>query len=224
VVLPYAHPGARNVSVTEQKILPELARTVAKEDKLIMDMGFSYKAALVAATYTENGKEFEEKFVTVIMNLGQAGAGMWKNRYTWSVRAPRGQLESYEPIFAAIGNSLTLNMQWVIGEIKGQLERAGIMNKTMAEINRIGQEITSHRQKTNELIQHESYLTLTGQEEYVNPYTNEVEMGSNQWNHRWSSNSDFVIYTDDPNFNPNDIPALSHFEYKRSPVVDRSIK
>jgi hypothetical protein len=29
------------------------------------------------------------------------------------------------------------------------------------------------------------FLTLTEQEEYVNPYTNEVEVGSNQWKYRW---------------------------------------
>ena len=40
------------------------------------------------------------------------------------------------------------------------------------------------------------YLTLTEQEEYVNPYTNEVEVGTNQWQHRWINESGDVIYTD----------------------------
>lgn len=65
------------------------------------------------------------------------------------------------------------------------------------------------------------YLNLMGQEEYVNPYTNEVEIGTNQWNHRWSSNSDFVIYSDDPDFDPNRIPELNHYEFKWSPVKKR---
>jgi hypothetical protein len=146
---------------------------------------------------------------------------MWKNRYTFSVRAPLGKLKEYEPVFSAIGNSLTLNKQWLAGEIKGQLERAGIYNKTMAEINRISEEINQHRQHNNEVIQNDMYLNLTGQEEYVNPFTNEVETGTNEWNHRWSSNSDFVIYSDDPNFDPNRVPELNHFEFKMSPVKKR---
>lgn len=221
VVLPYAHPAATGVSVTESKKLPELAQAIQNEDNLLINMGFTYDAALVAVSYTENGTGYEEKFVSAIMNLGQAGAGMWKNRYTFSFRAPKGKLQNYEPIFAAIGNSLTLNQQWLAGEIKGQLERAGIYNRTISEINRISSEINQHRRQNNEVIQHDMYLNLTGQEDYVNPFTNDVETGTNQWNHRWASNSDFVIYTDDPNFDPNRVPELSHFEFKRSPVKKR---
>ena len=91
----------------------------------------------------------------------------------------------------------------------------------MAEINRISNEINQHRQQNNAEIQNDMFLNLTGQEAYVNPYTNEVETGTNQWNHRWLSNSDVVIYSDDPNFDPNRIQDLSHFEFKRSPVKIR---
>ena len=221
VVLPYAHPQISNVFITETKKLPELAQAIQKEDNLMINMGFTYEAALVAVSYAEKGTEYEEKFISAIMNLGQAGAGMWKNRYTFSFRAPKGQLQNYETIFSAIGNSLTLNKQWLAGEIKGQMERNRIYNKTVAEVNRISNEINQHRQYNNEVIQHEMYLNLTGQEEYVNPFTNEIETGTNEWDHRWSNNSDFVIYSDDPNFDPNRIPELNHFEYKRSPVKKR---
>ena len=224
VVLPYAHPGATQAKITSQKDLPELARAVRQEDNMVIEMGFSYAASVTTVEYVEKGTTYEEKFVVAIMNLGQAGAGMWKNRYTYSIRAPKGELKEFEPLFAAIGNSVTLNRQWVIGEVRGQMTRAGIMNATLEEINRIGQEITNHRQKTNEIIQNDMYLNLTGQEEYVNPYTNEIELGTNLWDHRWSSNSDFVIYSDDPNFDPNRISELNHFEYKKSPVHKRTIK
>ena len=218
IVIPYAHPGAKNVLVTSRKNLPELAAAVEKEDNLLADLGFIYTASVVTVTYSEGSRIFEEKLVAVIMDLGSAGAGMWKNRYTFSFRAPKGQLQKYEPIFSAIGNSLTINHQWLAGEIKGQLERAGIYNKTMAEITRIENEITRNRQQNNASIQHEMYLNLTGQEEYVNPFTNEIETGTNEWNHRWSGSNNMVIYTDDPNFDPNRVPELNHFEFKRSPV------
>lgn len=224
VVLPYAHPAAAQAKIISQKELPALTRAIKQEDNLVVEMGFTYAASITHIEYTEKGRSYEEKIVVGIMNLGQAGAGMWKNRYTWSVRAPKGQLEKYEPLFAAIGNSVTLNPQWIAGEIKGQMTRSGIMNATMQEINRIGREITNHRQRTNEIIQNDMYLNLTGQEEYVNPYTKEIELGTNLWDHRWSSDSDFVIYSDDPNFDPNQIPELSHFEYKKSPVKKRTVK
>jgi hypothetical protein len=221
VVFPYAHGSASGVVVRDQRSLPELAKAVATEDKSIIDLGFTYTAAMMHIEYTEEGVAYEEKIVAAITNLGQAGAGMWKNRYTFSIRAPKGKLQEYEPTFSAIGNSVTINNTWLASEIKGQMERSGILNRTMAEINRIGQEISNHRNKINSSIQNDMYLTLTGQEEYVNPYTGETEIGTNRWNHRWSSNSDFVIYSDDPNFNPNKVPELNHFEFRKSPVKAR---
>ena len=186
-------------------------------------MGFRYDAAVVAVEYKERGRAYEEKLVTVIMDLGQAGAGMWKNRYTFSIRAPKGELKEYEPVFEAIGRSTKINMEWLIGEVKGQLVRAGIMDKTLKEIQQISEEIASHREQTNAIIQNDMYLSLTGQEEFVNPYTKEIELGTNEWDHRWSSNGDFVIYTDDPNFDPNRIPELNHFEFRKSPVNRRRV-
>jgi hypothetical protein len=221
IVIPYAHPGAKNVLVTNRKNLPELATAVKREDNLITDLGFTYTASMVEVTYSEGSRIFEEKLMAVIMDLGNAGAGMWKNRYTFSFRSPKGELKTYEPLFSAIGNSLTINQRWLAGEIKGQLERAGIYKKTMDEINRISNEINQNRQKNNAIIQNDMYLNLTGQEEYVNPFTNETETGTNQWNHRWSGSNDFVIYTDDPNFDPNRVPELNHFEFKRSDVKKR---
>ncbi len=138
IAFPYARPKATDFKIIEQKELPELARAAQKEDRLIIDMGFTYDAAIVTAEYRQNGKQYEEKFVAVIMNLGQAGAGMWKNRYTFSIRAPKGELKAYEPLFEAIGRSTTINRQWLVAEVKAQFQRAGIMDKTLKEIQRIG--------------------------------------------------------------------------------------
>ena len=46
------------------------------------------------------------------------------------------------------------------------------------------------------------FLNLTNQEEYINPYTKEVETGSNQWRHRWINESGDVIYTNDGFYDP----------------------
>ncbi len=94
-------------------------------------------------------------------------------------------------------------MQWLTGEIKGQLTRANIMQEILKQIRDIDKAIVEHRQKTNAEIHNDMFLTLTGQEEYVNPFTNKIETGSNQWKHRWTYDDGDVIYTDLENYNPN---------------------
>ncbi len=225
VVIPYARPKATGIKIVKQKKLPELATAVRNEVKLLFDMGFKYDAAMISVTYSEKGRQYEENFITAIMDMGPLAAGMWKNRFTVSVRAPKGELKSVEPLFANIGKSLKMNTDWITKEIKGQSKRAGIALKTTQEIIRIGREITEHRQKTNEIIQNDMYLTLTGQEEYENPYTGEIETGAGLHETRWvREDGDEVIYSDDINFNPNEVEELNHYEYKKSKVHIREVK
>jgi hypothetical protein len=65
------------------------------------------------------------------------------------------------------------------------------------------------------------YLTLTGQEDYTNPFTGETERGSNEWNFRWENPSGDVIYTDNQNYSPNDDVNLVTKGYKRSEIRKR---
>ena len=65
------------------------------------------------------------------------------------------------------------------------------------------------------------YLTLTDQEEYVNPYTNEIEIGTNQWQYRWVSESGDVIYTDSEEYDPNIDINLNRSDFKRSRIRER---
>lgn len=84
--------------------------------------------------------------------------------------------------------------------------------------NRIDQEIQHGHMKTNSEINHEMYLNLTSQEDYVNPFTNEIDRGSNQWNYRWLNEQGNIVYTDDINYNPNSDPTLQIQGYKLSKV------
>ena len=59
------------------------------------------------------------------------------------------------------------------------MERAGIVIKTLQELQELDRQITEHKQKTTAEIHNDMFLTLTDQEEYINPYTNEVDVGSN---------------------------------------------
>ena len=65
------------------------------------------------------------------------------------------------------------------------------------------------------------FLTLTGQEEYINPLTGRVEIGSNEWPYRWVNPAGEQVYTDDSYYDPNHDPNATRSDFKRSPVRPR---
>jgi hypothetical protein len=72
-----------------------------------------------------------------------------------------------------------------------------------------------------------SYLTaggnlfLTGQDEYVNPYTKEVERDTDEYKYRWTNFSGDKIYSNERDFDPNRIREISNVEWKLTPVRER---
>jgi hypothetical protein len=222
LVFPYLHPGVSGVQIVEQRSLPQLAQKYQQRVRsAIPQMTFSYDAAVFTATYRENNITFKEKMFAVIENWGQLGAGMWGNKETFFIRAPVDEFDHWEAVISIMQNSVIVNSQWLMGEIQGQLKRAGIVIETQQELQRIEREIVSHRQKTMAEIHNDMFLTLTDQEEYVNPYTNQVEVGSNQWKHRWINESGDVIYTDQEDYNPNGDINLNRYDFKKTPVRKR---
>jgi len=222
VAFPYAHPQAGGVNIVEQRSLPETARKYRERvQAAIPGATFSYDAAIMTVGYSEGSRHYEEKMVTLIEDWGQLGAGMWGNKETFLVRTPKGEFRKWEPVISVIQNSVKINPQWIAGEIRGQAERGQIAINTQKEIERIGREITEHRQVTNSEIHNDMFLTLTDQEEYVNPYTNEVEVGSNQWKFRWVNESEEVIYTDSEEYDPNTDVELNRSDFERTPIRKR---
>ena len=224
VIFPKYHGQARNVQVIETRQIPKLANAYHEGAYKILGSlaaSFHYDAALLWVSYAERDVRFKELMVTVIEGMGSAGAGMWTNKLTFFMRAPAAEYVRWEPIFAVINQSLRMNPTWVAGEIKGQMIRNKILDKTQKEIQRIGREITEHRYRTNAEIQNDMFLTLMGQEEYVNPYTKEIEIGTDKWKHRWVNESGDVIYTDKEEYNPNVDVNLKRSDYKRTPIRKR---
>ncbi|MCW8848870.1 MAG: hypothetical protein OQJ81_02745 [Melioribacteraceae bacterium] len=222
IAFPYAHPRASNLIIREFKKLDDIARNYGQRVKQVMPYStMSYDAAIVKLEYLENGKPFEEWMISIIENWGQLGAGMWGNKETFLIRAGVGEMKKWEPIFSVIQKSVKINLQWLLGELKGQITRSEIALNTQKEIEKIGREINTHRQKTNSEIHNDMFLTLTEQEEYVNPYTNEIEVGTNQWKYRWVNESGDVIYTENEDYDPNTDIQLNRSDYKRSKVRER---
>ena len=222
IAFPYAHPAAVNVRILSQKKLLQLAQHHLYMARIIQPMiDFSYDAAVANYTYTENGQQYEERMLAVVENWGQAGAGLWGNKETFLIRAPQGQLKRWEPILQEIRTSVIVNQHWLSEEIRGQLTRGGMMNRTMQEMQRIEREIVSHRQQVNAEINHDFFLTLTNREEYVNPFTNQVETGTNQWRFRWENEQGDIIYTNQESYDPNSDVRLHVSGFKRTPIRPR---
>ncbi len=225
VGFPNLHPQATNVTVVENKRLDDVATNYQQRvHAYVPQMTFSYDAALLTVTYTENGVNYKEILFTVIENWGQMGAGMWGNKESFYLRTPVDEFDKWQPVFSLMQESVQLNVQWVAGEVQGQIKRGEIAAKTQAEINRIAKEISDHRTQTNAEIHNDMYLNLTDQEDYVNPYTNEIETGSNQWAHRWQNESGDIIYTNSEDYDPNTDINLNHSDFKRSQIRERRPK
>jgi len=220
VVFPYAHPGLSSPEILEKKAAPEIAKKIQYDDRFI-PLQMQYDGGISTVKYVEHGTIYKEMLLAVVQDFGQAGAGLWKNRSTLCFRAPENEFETWIPVFMTVIGSVQMNMQWVIGEFQGQVQRNQIQQETLDQIRKLDNEIVENQRKTNAQINHDMFLNLTGQEEYVNPYTKQTETGSNEWNYRWVNSNNELIYTNDMNYNPNTDQTVNQTEYKLSPVKKR---
>jgi len=222
VAFPYAHPNAMNVIIKSQKDLPGLANAYLDYSRKLSPMlTMSYSAAVVQFEYTENGRQYEEIQVIVLEDWGSLGAGLWGNKNAILVRAPKGTLAEWAPVLETIQRSVKIDINWLIREMKGQQERLATYTKVQQNIQEIDREIVTHQQNINHEIHNDMYLNLTDQEEYVNPYTGETEVGTNQWDYRWENDLGEIIYTDMQDYNPNMDVNMNVSGFKRSKVRPR---
>jgi len=215
-VAPFLHPEMK-VSMIESRLLPEIEKLCHEMD-VAKQLQSKYSAAVADFSYSENGILFRERAFCIIQDLGPYTAGMWKNRSTVVIRAPEAVFDAWEPLFREIGASVELNPKWISEELRGQMQRGSTLIKTMQDINRIGQEIQKGHAETNTRINHQAYLHLTDQEDYINPHTHEVERGTNQWDHRWVDDLGNVIYTNNEEYNPNYDLELQMQGFKKSQI------
>jgi len=217
-----SHPQATGMQLLDSRPLPALARGRTEFMSQLADgVGIQCDAASVAIQYVEGGVCYVEKGLTVIENWGSAAAGMWANRWTITARAPAAAGTSWDPVLGIILSSFRFNSPWLVEEIKGQAYRSGVALKTQADIQRIEQEIVEHRSRTNAEINNDMFLTIMGQEEYVNPHTGEIEVGTNAYPYRWEDASGGVVYSTLPSYDPNFDPHSTRSDYRRSQVRPR---
>jgi hypothetical protein len=226
LLVPQLRPAARGVRIEEQRDLPDLAGLF---DQALARMGLGQynirnSAGLVSLVYQEGGRTFREKIVAVIEDMGQFAGGMWSNKLTITARAPVEEFEAWAPVLWLMANSSVVDLQWVVKELQGQIKRGEFVIEVQREVQEIGRAIVEHRQKTNAEIMNDMHLNLTGQEEYVNPFTNAVEVGTNQYHHRWVNEQGDVLYTDQETYDPNSDPAMHATNFRRSVARPRTVQ
>jgi hypothetical protein len=225
LLFPRLRPQAQDVRVVEVQQRPDVVATMRAGDKArsLVAAGARYHVDAVAVTfaYAEGGTRYREVIFVALEGYQVAESLVWSNGLTVAARAPEGEFAGYQRVARVVVNSFALNPRWWAAEAAGQRHRAGVVKATQDDLARVDQEIQEHRQKTQAQIQDQQYLTLTGQERWVNPHTGRAELGSNEWKHRWQDSSGQVIYTDDEGWDPNADPDLRVSGFKRSPVRAR---
>jgi hypothetical protein len=181
-----------------------------------------FSAGAEVVTYRESGARFKEGLFTVLVDF-RGGAALWANDHTLVMRAPEEEANTWKPVFEIIMDSVRFNPQWLAEEMRGQDTRARTVLETLRDIQRIDREIADHRARTNAEIQKDQYLTLTGQEEFVNPFTGEVERDTSAFKYRWVTQGGEYVYTNFEDYDPNHDPKEHRSGWKRTPVRERRI-
>jgi hypothetical protein len=222
MLFPALHPGARGTQVQSVQPRPDAVAGLEQLPvaRTMRSQGAYYvaDAALAVVLYEEGGVRYKEALFVAVEGYNYMGAAMWSNPVTVAARAPEAEYAAWDPVAKVVYNSFTLNPVWLQAEMQGQADRSRIAADTLRDIARIDAEIAKNRSETMSKINDQEYLTLTGQQRYVNPHTGRQELGSNEWKYRWVNAAGDPIYTNDQGWDPNTDPALHLSGYKRSPV------
>jgi hypothetical protein len=219
VVFPREHPRARDLEIVERQPLPELVQAYERVAPSMPGLGtYRYDAIALTVRYSEDSTGYREKLMTLIEDSGDLGVGMWSNKETTIVRAPDAEFDRLKSLFAAIQGSIAPDPAWLAGERMGAARRARMALDTQRYIQDVDRQIVDHRRRTNAEIAHRLWLNMSGQEDYINPHTGEIEYGSDRWKHRWQCGNGDVIYSDDPNYDPAWDPQAKRKDFKRSPA------
>jgi hypothetical protein len=219
-LLNQTRPGIGDVRIVRREPLPKLAdlfrRLSAPMNNSLARVGIrppSYHAGFLIVEYSENGRRFKELLYTVLIDA-RASMAVWANDMTTMMRAPVDEADRWKPVLDIVANSVQLDSRWIAGELRGQGERADIAKKLVNDLAKIDREIAAHRTRTQQEIQTDQYLTITGQNDYTNPYTGKVERDTGEWSRRWVNSSGEYIYSNDTSYDPNADPNNPRHDYR----------
>jgi hypothetical protein len=200
LVLPQLRPDAANVQVLRVEPMPEVVTAYQRQAAI---PGIRHDAAHVTVSYIQANITYKEQLSCVIENLGQVGSGMWQNRQTVCARAPFDEFAAWEKVGAMIYGSVRFDQQWLARAAQATQQRTANAQATQRYIQEIDRQIVEHRQNTNAEIRHGGYLLVTGQEDYINPYSGETEIRPDGWKHHWQNSAGEVVVSNTGDYDPN---------------------
>lgn len=220
-------PQATGIQVAQRVDLPELvqicdylARGVNQQVAMLGKPPMKFTAGALVVDYTEGGTPYREAISTALTDW-RATAAIWNNQFSFMMRAPREEADRWKPVLDIVRQSIQINQEWLARYVEASGERGATVAETLRYLARLDQEIFERRSKTRSDIQHENYLLLTGQEEFVNPFTKEIERDTSDYKNRWTTASGHRFYAESELFDPNRDPEFSKLEWKRTPVRPR---
>ena len=236
IVFPQSHPLAAGAEIIEQRSLPQFVQNYQRRmAPLQIPSWFTYGGGSVTFRYDEAGVRYQEKAYTIIENMGQMTGGMWCNRETVYLRTPLQEFSQWEPVFSHIQDSVQVNPHWIAREMASQRQGSQMFHsaqkasegrdqrflRTQRQIQDIDRQIVDHRQRTNAEIANDQYLKLTGQEEYIDPHTGEIEITRDEGMYRWRTDGDEEFFSDDRDDDPNVESVANRSDWRRSPIRPR---
>jgi hypothetical protein len=202
------------------EVLQALTRGVNAQTLQLGKQPMVFYAGALVFDYSEGRTPYREAAVTALCDW-RPTAAIWSNMFTFHMRAPAAEADAWKPVIDIIRQSLKINPQWLAAYVKAAGERGQTAVEVFRYLARIDQEIFERRSKTRSEIAHENYLLLTGQEDYVNPFTREVERDSSDYPYRWTNYNGDRLYTNRYGFDPNRDSDLNKTEWKITPVKPR---
>ncbi len=166
-VIPRQRGGLQGAQIVESKSLPSVVQRYDRETAIVngalqgaMGGGVSHQAALVVVDHIIGGLPYREAFVVALGYLQTPGITMWSSRLNISMRAPRDEVERWQPIIATMLNSIEFNMRWVGELLKVKRNAEGVVMDVDRFCQKVDAEITRNRAETNAQIQRDMYPRL----------------------------------------------------------------
>jgi len=223
VAIPLAHPHANNFKVTRVEQLPELSREYGEISALIYGSNpLNYQISVVTMEYSENNIQYKEKMVSTLEYWTHTDEGRWSSLGTWYVRAEKSLFEDYVPLFAITCNSIKLNPDWLSREFQSMQTNSNLTMSISTEKEQLIDKIREQCSGIHAKITDRMFQNLRWQDNYINPFTVETERGCAKWSYRWQNQRGDVIYTNNPDYRPNEDNNLQVKGFKTCEKRQRS--
>jgi hypothetical protein len=204
------------VDLQEMAVIVE--QLYASSNQFFVGMGvppLTCQAGVAVYEYTENGVRYRETIVTAIVD-GRGALASWWNERLIRMRCPATLANAVQPTFDAVVRSFVLNPEWLANEHRHAAKRTGIVIATGKELSDAARKMWSNWRDSRSSATEQTVLAITDQREYVNPYTDEIELAQAGYNRRWVSSQGDVIFTNDVNYNPTTDPTLWTQDWRKS--------